>query len=118
MDIPSKIDKIVEQRQSKVPLVEELKQRLEKVKVSVSKLEKVCQEANSGESKTFGSLFEQHPEIAEQLRFVNTKAFNECYMQTQSILEQLHVRFSRKEIHISFVGRAGQGKSLVMQNII
>ena len=117
MHIPSTIDKIVEQRQSKLPLVEELKQRLEKVKVSVSKLEKVCQEANSGESKTFGSLFEQHPEIAEQLRFVNTKAFNECYMQTQSILEQLHVRFSRKEIHISFVGRAGQGKSLVMQNI-
>lgn len=114
MDIPSKIDKIVEQRQSKLPLVEELKQRLEKVKVSVSKLEKVCQEANSGESKTFGSLFEQHPEIAEQLRFVNTKAFNECYMQTQSILEQLHVMYAflERKFTLVLLGEQVKGKAL------
>lgn len=117
MDIPSKIDSIVAQRQEKLPLIVELSERLERVNASVKKLEQVCQDANSDEEKTFGSLFEQNPEIAEKLRFINTKAFHECYSQTKNSLEQLRNRFSRKEIHISFVGQAGQGKSLVMQNI-
>lgn len=117
MNIPNKIDSIVSYRQKKLPQVIKLQQQLKQINKVVRKFDEICQEASSDDAKKFGGLFQQYPEIIEKLRFVNTKSFNDCYVQTQLILGQLNNRFSRKEIHISFVGRAGQGKSLVMQNI-
>lgn len=117
MDIPSKIDNIITQRRQKLPLVQDMKKRLEQVNQVIKKLERVCIEAGSGKSESYGDLFKQHPEIAEELRVINTKAFNNCYADALQVLNQLENRFSRNEIHISFVGRARQGKSLMMQSI-
>ena len=68
MDIPSKIDNIITQRRQKLPLVQDMKKRLEQVNQVIKKLERVCIEAGSGKSESYGDLFKQHPEIAEELR--------------------------------------------------
>ncbi len=117
MNIPQKIENLVTQRKSSLPYVEQLQKRLELVNNTVLQLDTVCREAASGKSHVFSSILKQQPEIMEKLRTVNTKVFHECYSTTQETLKGLQTRFFRKHIHISFVGRAGQGKSLVMQNI-
>ncbi len=121
MNIPQKIDEIIAKRQEKRPYVAQMQQRLEKVRDAVALLDAACQEASqdfeSNTVGTFSSMFRQHPEIAENLRGVSTKRFYEEYDRVQKSLTQLYERFSREQVHISFVGRAGQGKSLLMQRI-
>lgn len=117
MNIPKQIDEIVLHRQEKLPQIQQMIERLENVNNVIQKLEKVCQDASSEKPQIYESLFNQCPEIAENLRLVNTKSFRQRYEKVQETLIQLYNRFSRKQIHISFVGRAGQGKSLVMQKI-
>ena len=116
MNITQEIDDIITQRKRRLPIVRNKRQQIEKIKECVQKLELICQEANSGGDK-YGELFKQYPEVQERLRLINTKEFNDAYIKISEILKKLEIRFSREEIHLSFVGRAGQGKSLVMQNI-
>ena len=61
-------------------------------------------------------LFDK-PEILERIQSISTTEFHRTFQNYQAALSHLKERFSRKELHISFIGRAGQGKSLVMQNI-
>ncbi|MBQ6131455.1 MAG: hypothetical protein IJL12_03855 [Selenomonadaceae bacterium] len=53
----------------------------------------------------------------ERIKSVSTAGFHSVGQSYKAGLAHLTERFSRKELHISFIGRAGQGKSLVMQNI-
>lgn len=117
MGIAEKIESIVNKRQEKIPKIIQMQQRLEKVNEVVCALESTCQEMLEEDSETHGNIEKEHFSILEQLRTINTRNFHDCYDDTQELLEQLKKRFSRKQIHISFVGRAGQGKSLLMQNI-
>lgn len=117
MDIPKQIEEIISHRQKKLPQIQQMNNHLDDVNNVILKLEKVCQDAISEKPKTYASLFNQYPEIIENLRLINTKPFHQKYEKVQETLNQLHNRFSREHIHISFVGRAGQGKSLVMQKI-
>ncbi|OUQ62058.1 hypothetical protein B5E53_18340 [Eubacterium sp. An11] len=117
MNIPKQIDEIVLHRQEKLPQIQQMIERLENVNNVIQKLEKVCQDASFEKPQIYESLFNQCSEIAENLRLINTKSFRQRYEKVQETLNQLYNRFSRKQIHISFVGRAGQGKSLVMQKI-
>lgn len=116
MNIPQEIDNIIVQRKKRLPIVKDMQNRIKRVNNSVKKLELICKEASVG-GENYKELFKQHPEIAEKLRLLSTQKFNESYLKASEVLRKLEVRFSREEIHISFVGRAGQGKSLVMQNI-
>ena len=116
MNITQEIDDIITQRKRRLPIVRNKRQQIEKIKECVQRLELICQEANSGGDK-YGELFKQYPEVQERLRLINTKEFNDAYIKISEILKKLEIRFSREEIHLSFVGRAGQGKSLVMHNI-
>lgn len=117
MNIPQKIDGIIAQRMSKLPNVELMQQRLEQIGATVQKLDIICQEAACGKNGNLDILFQQDLEIKEKLALINTKKFHDSYGCAQESLQQLKNRFSRKQVHISFVGRAGQGKSLVMQKI-
>ena len=117
MNIPQKIDGIIAQRMSKLPNIELMQQRLEQIGATVRKLDTVCQEAACGKNGNLDILFQQDLEIKEKLALINTKKFHDSYGCAQESLQQLKNRFSRKQVHISFVGRAGQGKSLVMQKI-
>lgn len=117
MDIAEKIDSIVNKRQEKIPQILGMQKRLEQVKDVVLELENTCQEMLEENSESHANMANEHFNILEQLRAIDTRKFHECYDDAQELMEQLKNRFSRKQIHISFVGRAGQGKSLVMQNI-
>jgi hypothetical protein len=117
MDIPKRIDEIIAQRREKLPFIQQMQERLLSVEKAVQNLDIVCQEAASDKVGQYSNLFKQHPETMEKLRLINTKKFHEKYKKIQEGLQQLEIRFSRKQVHISFVGRAGQGKSLLMQKI-
>ena len=56
-------------------------------------------------------------EIAEKIMGISTTSFEQVYQNYVTDLELMINRMSRDRLHISFVGSAGQGKSLVMQNI-
>lgn len=64
-----------------------------------------------------GTMMQANPAFAEKLESISTKDFYEKYMRTEQLLKDIRRRFERDEVHISFVGRAGQGKSLVLQKI-
>ena len=115
MNITQEIDDIITQRKRRLPIVRNKRQQIEKIKECVQRLELICQEANSGGDK-YGELFKQYPEVQERLRLINTKEFNDAYIKISEILKKLEIRFlERKYILVLLV--AGQGKSLVMQNI-
>lgn len=117
MDIVGKIENIVNKRQEKIPQIIQMQQRLKQINEVVCNLENTCQEMLEESSDTHRNMKKEYFGILEQLRTINTRNFHDCYGDAQDLLEQLKKRFSRKQIHISFVGRAGQGKSLLMQNI-
>lgn len=56
-------------------------------------------------------------EIVSRIASVSTSEFRYAFQSYKKEVERLTERFSRKELHVSFIGRAGQGKSLVMQKI-
>lgn len=56
-------------------------------------------------------------EIAEKIMGISTTSFEQVYQNYVNDLELMIKRMSRDRLHISFVGSAGQGKSLVMQKI-
>ena len=56
-------------------------------------------------------------EIVSRIAGLSTSEFRYAFQNYKKEVERLTERFSRKELHVSFIGRAGQGKSLVMQKI-
>lgn len=117
MDIAEKINEIVKKRQEKIPQIIQMQQRLTQINKVVADLENTCQEMLEKSLESSVCIAKENLTIFEQLRTIDTATFHNYYDNVQDLLEQLKIRFSRKQIHISFVGRAGQGKSLVMQNI-
>lgn len=117
MNISQRIDEIIVHRKKQLPQINQMQQQLEQVQDTIEELDNVCKEIVSGESAIYSALIKMYPEVTENLRMINMNRFYESYKQTQLLLSELARRFSREQVHISFVGRAGRGKSLVMQNI-
>lgn len=90
-----------------MPRLEETTKRLRNARKTVEKLD----------AFRFTKSEEIPAELMEKLVSITTDTFYQKYEKTMSQLESLKHRFSRDEINISFVGRAGQGKSLVLQRI-
>lgn len=117
MNIAQKIEEIVKQRWASLPHVEQMQRQLECVGDVVQRLDMACEEARAEKGAGFGGLFRQCPEVREALQLIHTEKFHDGYTKIEEKLRLLKGRFSREQVHISFVGRAGQGKSLVMQKI-
>lgn len=107
MDIPQKIEAILNERKKLLVPIKNTIERLEHARRSVEALEMFRSVQDNGIP----------PELLEKLETISTKPFYEAYDSAMKQLEHLQRRFSREEINISFVGRAGQGKSLVLQRI-
>ena len=73
-------------------------------------------QAKVAKDSAYQQLFDK-PELLERVKNISTAKFHSVFQDCKRNLSRLAERFSRKELHISFIGRAGQGKSLVMQNI-
>lgn len=116
MDIPQKIESIIAARKQQLPKVEMAVGRLQSAKAAVDRLGDLLSGYGS-ESETIQSMMQSNPELARKLESISTDSFYKAYRESSELLESLKKRFAREEVHISFVGRAGQGKSLVLQRI-
>lgn len=112
--ITERIDAIVAARKTSLDKINAVSvtvnECLDSVKNFDSLKEKIANDA------AYQRLFDK-PEILERIQSISTAEFHKAFQNYQAALSHLKERFSRKELHISFIGRAGQGKSLVMQNI-
>lgn len=107
MDIPQKIDEIIQKRKELLPPIEDTIGRVEEARKAVKALDEFRN----------GPGTEMQSESMDRLRTISTEMFYAKCDDAIHALEQLKHRFSREWISISFVGRAGQGKSLVLQRI-
>lgn len=109
-NIAQKIDSIIQVRNSRVPMIDEAIEELEKCTSTVRRLEKLQAACINGEFVADG-------EIVERIKSIQLGTFFSSSNSYKQKLLKLKDRFSRKELHLSFVGRARQGKSLVIQKI-
>ncbi len=117
MDIPQKIDAIIAERKKQLPKIASALERAVKAKQVVEWLDRFRTPAADGMNSPVQAMMQSNPELAEKMRNISTKEFYDQYLRTESLLRDLQKRFERDEVHISFVGQAGQGKSLVLQRI-
>lgn len=113
MDIPQKIDAIIAERKKQLPKIAAALDRIMTAKEMVEDLER----RRTGSDEFVGSMMRTNPDFKEKLEEIPTREFYDRYMTAERLLRDLQKRFDRDEIHISFVGRAGQGKSLILQRI-
>ena len=112
--ITARIDSIIAARSASLAKLKLASETLEKCSDTVRRFERL--QAKVANDAAYQQLFGK-PEILERIKGVSTSGFHSTYQSYKANISRLTERFSRKELHISFIGRAGQGKSLVMQNI-
>lgn len=112
--ISERIDEIITARSSSLAKLKAASETLAQCSETVRLFEKL--QAKVSRDPAYLQLFGK-PEILERIKGVSTAGFHATYQSYRASLAHLTERFARKELHISFIGRAGQGKSLVMQNI-
>lgn len=110
MNIPQRIDAIIQRRKQWLPEIEAAVQRLELAQTLIDRFDSFRTQLNDGESEFMVRL-------SEQLATVSTTDFHRECERSLIELKRFYARFSRDEVNISFVGRARQGKSLVLQRI-
>lgn len=115
MDIPQKIDEIIAARKRQLPKIAAALERTAAAKGLVEQLDRFRSTTEQGGAVQ--AMMQANPEFAQKLESISTREFYEKYMRAEQLLKDLYKRFERDEVHISFVGRAGQGKSLVLQKI-
>lgn len=116
--IATKIDQIVAVRKGKLELVKKVKLSAEKDYVSVKKIESLQRRLlDNDEKDSVICLLKQQPEVRNNIMKIDLNRFNKLYKKYIDELERIEARFSRETLNISFVGAAGQGKSMVLQSI-
>lgn len=113
-NITQRIDSIIVTRGMSLTKVNSAFDRLQKCFDVVKNFERL--QARVATDSNYQQLFDK-PEILERIKGISTAGFHSAFQTYKTNIQRLTERFSRKELHISFIGRAGQGKSLVMQNI-
>ncbi len=108
--ISSRIDSIIKVRNSRVSYIEKAIEDLDKSTAAVGMLEDIQNRCADGS-------FMAEPEIAERIMSISLKEFYTASKAYRNKLLKLKDRFSRQNLHISLVGRARMGKSLVIQKI-
>ncbi len=107
MNIPEKIESIITERNKHLPAIEKSLQNLEKANSIILRFEEYRKNISDSLNTDFSI----------SLNNINLEDYKKQFQKTKEKLDLLYKRFSRKHINISFVGKAGQGKSLVMQKI-
>lgn len=106
--IEERINGIVEKRKSWI-------KKIEAVKENISEAKECVKEVETFKGKYYN--LDKEVELLERLKCISTEEFEKAYEEYENAIEKLYKRFKREELHISFVGKAGQGKSLVLQKI-
>lgn len=114
-DITQKIDSIISSRQTKLPEIIAAIERLDKTFAVVKEIETIQADLASDESRYKALLGSS--EASAKLETISLKPFYKAHSEYKQRLLALKSRFERDHLHISLVGSARQGKSLVIQNI-
>lgn len=109
-NISPKIDSIIRVRNSRIPSVDRAIENLEGCIAAVRKLETM-------QANCINGTFNADSEIIERIKAISFTSFYTSANAYKEKLNKLKERFSRKNLHISLVGRARMGKSLVIQRI-
>lgn len=107
MGVPEKIERIISARREQASRVEREIARLKEVRKTIVDFQ----------SFRNGLVQSRNDELTGKLNAVVVEHFAADCDATLAELDRLHKRFSRDHVHMSFVGKARQGKSLVMQQI-
>lgn len=117
-NISAKIDAIIALRKQNLDKVITLSNNMQTYYQTVKKFKRLQDSMKNPETADkYLQLFKNNPEILDKILNISVVDFDNEYQKYMYKLNQLRKRFERKELHISFIGSAGQGKSLVMQNI-
>lgn len=112
--IPEQIDKIIDLRKSRVDELKSLREQTQTAYTAVKEFTRMQSELKN----KYNDLPLNEKEGPEnRIALISTDEFFECYDEFEKQLETLIERLNRDSLHISFIGRAGQGKSLLMQKI-
>ena len=109
-NISRRIDEIIEARKQKLIIIQDA---LKKAELS----EKAITEFKSAQNRLDPDKIGISAELAAKISNISFVDYENSLRAVRAELERLEKRFSRDKINISFVGRAGQGKSLVLQKI-
>ena len=90
-------------------------ERLEKAYSVIKEIENIQSDLSAEDSKYKELL--GNPEASAKLQAISLEHFYKAYKEYKQKLFSLKSRFERDHLHISLVGSARQGKSLVIQNI-
>ena len=120
-EISTRIDSIIEQRKEALPAISKAISKLEECRAKVESFEADVNDSRKNDVKSenpgkYARIFANSKMINE----INSFSFEEFYKSYEIYherLTQLKARFERDKLNISFVGTAGQGKSLIMQQI-
>ena len=115
MNISERIDQIIAKRKSKVSILADQKKRCNEIRERVAEFESFRSKLRKNPEK-FAAL-QGNNDIINAIASISTDDFHTAFNSYMAKLDQMIRRLSRDNLNISFVGRAGQGKSLVMQKI-
>lgn len=112
--IPEQIDKIIETRKTRVSELRSLRDQSLTAYAAVKDFARMQNELKN----RYNELALNDKEgLEDRIVSISTNDFFDCYDEYEKKLETLIDRLNRDNLHISFIGKAGQGKSLLMQRI-
>ncbi|MBS4924721.1 MAG: hypothetical protein KHZ92_02040 [Ruminococcus bicirculans] len=115
ISIPQQIDEIIAKRKQRLDSLEATKRTIDDAAKSVSDF-RAFQNRIKNSPESF-PMFKGDYSIIERITEISTEEFSQLYADYSRELDRLTARLSRDSLNISFIGREGQGKSLVMKNI-
>ena len=109
-NISQRIDAIIEARKQRLAIIQDALSKVSRSEAAVTAFRAV-QQTHDHEKVGMSQ------EAAERISHISFADYDKALQTVKDELERLRIRFSRDKINISFVGRAVQGKSLVLQKI-
>lgn len=114
-NISKQIDEIITKRKAQLKYIEDAKEKANIVLERINTF-KGFQDEIRNNLEAFSET-EGNFDVAGSIENIPTEEFFKLYKSYVGGLERIGNRLDRDNLHISFIGRTGQGKSLVMQNI-
>lgn len=104
--ISTQIQTIIKNRNSRVSSITSNMETILRIKEELNQLNRLKSD-----------IIQKNPKYKNTFDILSIDAFNSRFAELQNQYEELVARFSRKDINITIVGRARQGKSKLLQSI-
>ena len=126
--ITEKINEIIDRRlgrgqwtgRGRLQQIERAEAKMELIRQRITALQDLLGLIHHQQTEQRGeyyAMLQREPQMEEKLDAVNTKNVMEAIAALEEELALLKKRFSRESVQIAMIGRAGQGKSTIIQQI-